>query len=389
MKKMTFTLLTASVLLSQAAIAQFNPTASNMPTNASLYGKVDSTLLCDTNSVYPNLHSATAASWSLSGLVYQTNADVTTHLSVPTGSPFTAAGYRDSLPGSLSNQYYSVKSNGIFSYGVHLDGFSMPVGTTAGDSLKTPTQDIVFATPQKILAFPAPVGTTWVNIGSANLNSSLTFSPFYTNAPVMQKAYVTEIDSVTGYGNMSVKTATGGMSSAFPVLQLKRITYTVDSFFLNGTPAPSILLSQIGATQGQVDTTYEMVFYRANEVTPLATITFKNATYDTANGGTIHAQRLTLGVNPTTLSNDGINVYPNPMTGNTLHVSLGEGKAGNWSYEVMDMNGKVVANSTLNLSATDKTADITLATTLTKGIYFVSLINNGTVVTVKPISIEN
>ena len=387
MKSLIFTFIAISILGTQVAHAQFNPTTTNMPTNAATVGTHDTTLECGGISTYPSLLPASAATWTLSGLSYTGN-NVINHSAVMSGSPFPALGFMDNL-NSYSSQIFSITDTGIFRFGLHVTRTAVFTGTAAGDSLITPTQDIVLATPNKVLPFPAPVGTHWSNIGDNSLAINLTIMPLYNNTPGEFKHYVTEFDTIKGYGNMSVKTDNGGMSVPYPVLQLKRVTITVDSFFLGGTPAPANLVALLSATQGQIDTTYEMVFYRANETTPLVTVSFYDKADTSVKTGTVHSVFGILGVHSTSINNDGINLYPNPMTGNTLHVSLGEGKAGNWAYEVMDMNGKVVANSTLNLSATDKTADITFATTLTKGIYFVSLMNNGTVVAVKPISIEN
>lgn len=391
MKTQIFTLLTAaSLLCGMQASAQITLSSSNTPSNAMYIGTHDSLKYDSSASVYPNLQAATNAMWDLSTIVYTTANGSLYHVAVPASSGFNgSAAYYDSLSGNF-NAFYSNTASGIVSFGYHVPRTANSAGTTAGDSLITFAQDVFNSAADTVLPFPATLGRSWSSSYSDTVMGSVTYHlgsiPVYNNSPTQIRTYTIEKDTVVGWGSMSVKMVTNG-SQFMPVLQVKRINAQTDSAFINGTPAPSSVLSLIpgGFTQGQITTTYTMDFYRANEIVPLASINFTDATFSTPSSGTIHYQRLPLTVS-SVLFSDNISVYPNPLSGNIIHLQV-PSVTGTWSYELINMDGKIVSANTLSLNGT--TADISLTAPLAKGIYFVRLSNNGKQVSVKALEVQN
>ncbi|MEI8280468.1 MAG: T9SS type A sorting domain-containing protein [Bacteroidota bacterium] len=390
MKTQIFTLLmAASLFCSSQASAQITLSSSNMPTNAAYIGTNDSLRNDSSASVYPNLQPATNAMWNLSGMVYTVGSSSVYHVAVPSGSAFTSAAYYDSLGAGGFNAFYSNTATGIVNFGFHVPHQANYLGT-AGDTLTTLNQDVILTAPDTVLPFPATLGRNWSNAYTTNVNATLLYLvsgfPVYNNAPTQFRSHITETDTVVGWGSMSVKVGTTGGSQYFPVLQVKRVNIQQDSIFVNGTPAPAALLTAAGVSQGQLTYTYTMDFYRANEIVPLGSFTFTNNVFDTVSAATIHYERIPLSISSIAY-NDNINIYPNPLTGNTIHVAVPSAAAGTWSYELINIMGQVIANNTLTLNADQ--ADIHLSAPLAKGIYYVRLNNNGQQVTVKALSIEN
>ena len=158
----------------------------------------------------------------------------------------------------------------------------------------------------------------------------------------------------------------------------------MDSFFINGDPASSPILSGLGLVQGQVTTTYEQNYYRAEEVTPLANVRFSDSTYATPVRATTHAQRLVkVGVADVS-SNSEVNIYPNPVCDRQVVVSL-PGLAGAWSYQLIDAGGRLVADAALTVSGNK--AQIALPKSVTAGMYIVKLSNNGKQICVRSIDV--
>ncbi|MFN4246554.1 MAG: GEVED domain-containing protein [Flavipsychrobacter sp.] len=71
--------------------------------------------------------------------------------------------------------------------------------------------------------------------------------------------------------------------------------------------------------------------------------------------------------------NNGIDVYPNPMTGNELNISFKQVLKGNTEVKVLDKLGKVVYTDKLQLDG-GKTAKINL-TSLAAGVYMLQVVN--------------
>jgi hypothetical protein len=258
-----------------------------------------------------------------------------------------------------------------------------------GDTLFTLNQNVVYTANDMVVPFPATMGANWSNSYNYVTNFEITYPSLLLNhTSAALHAIVTDFDTVVGWGTMKVKTPSGGTSGSINVLQVKTVRKEIDSFFIGGTPASALVLSAFSLSQGQVTKTCTQRYYRVQQVTPLALVTFTDSTYSTVSSCQVHTQSLPLGVNDVQYA-DNIKVYPNPVTNNTISIEVPEATDGSWSYELIDITGKIIAAEPLALGAGQSHTQITLSHTPAVGIYYLRLKNNGEQVSVKPLSIEN
>jgi hypothetical protein len=176
----------------------------------------------------------------------------------------------------LISEYYTQKTNdGIAQTATFKIPQSFGIGAisgTATDSLIFPGGTNTLAQVPYDIKFPATYGSTW----SANFKYvtefALTVSGFgLNNAPGEQKQHVAFVDSVVGWGMLTLPTSNGA-SIFYDVLLVKESLTTVDSVFLSGSPAPAQLLSAFGLTQGQIGYRNRYYFYSPNFERPLLSV---------------------------------------------------------------------------------------------------------------------
>ena len=296
--------------------------------------------------------------------------------------------YNFSLFKYLGNEQWSIRNLGMFLYGINILKTNYSISSITGgglDSFIIPQQNMMFSNPCIQIAFPTTMGTSWSSTYYSDLEFKLTYlMGGDTSAPGIVRRYTTEKDTVTGWGKMRIKNAAGGVSDAFDVLQVeRRITHT-DSFFLNGAPFSSTMLTFFSVTQGQKDTIYEQNYYRQSEVTPLAQVEFRDAAYTQPYKATTHVQRLqNVGVKNIPV-NTNIHVYPNPVCDHSVYINLPSG-GGKWKYELADITSRIVAKDAIDNRVNP--AIISLPATLVKGNYYLKLLNDGLQVAVSSLEI--
>ncbi len=383
-------------LLGIACIAFFagsvfaqTPITLNQSSYTSTFANTNDTVLTSIlSSTYPNLSAATNASWDMTGAVSTTSVGSIRHVS-PYTSVFASAQYADSLlfpfngvPSAtyLSDVQNTITSAGFSEYGQHVKRQSFnPPGFGATDSVVVDAQDIVYDNPRTIIQFPATYLSTWTSTYSYHFNFHLSIAALLlSNAAGYISSHITEKDSVVGWGQMEVKQLDGSTSGFVNVLQVKTTVSDEDSFYMPGTSAfvLSTLMSQINVSQGQVSNSYYQYYYRPNEVTPLAKIVFSDSTYSAPSSAQTHAQRLPPGPGGVTSlsANNRISVYPNPVTGGNISIDIPQiSQNNNWTYELIDINGKHILSNALRSAHTQ----IRLSSDMSVGIYYLSLKNNG------------
>jgi hypothetical protein len=183
---------------------------------------------------------------------------------------------------------------------------------------------------------------------------------------------------------MSVKTNSGIASGHMDVLQIKTHIHFADSFFIGGQPVPNSSLMQLGLSQGMEIEAFVMSYYRAGEVTPLATVEYTNGAYTTPTQTTVHAQRLedALSINKHELDRQ-IKVYPNPVTGGNIFIEL---PAGDWNYVLTNAVGQTIGKA--SLKGNTSKANIAVPGTTTPGLYFLKLYKDSELVTVRTVSVQ-
>lgn len=289
------------------------------------------------------------------------------------------------------NVQSSIVSSGILEYAtnVHQAGYSLTAVTSGPtDSLIVSAQSVVYSSPRTKIVFPATNLTTWSSVYHFDFNFDISVALASLNhAPGKVRTYTSETDSVIGWGKMRVKNLIGGVSNWYNVLQVKTVIITVDSFSLQGSfsnPLLSTILGALGLTQGQITKTYEQNYYRPMEVTPFVNVQFTDSTYATPKKVTTHTQRL-VDVSVSEADNEqAINIYPNPVKSSKVTISLPTA-TGSWSYELVNMNGQILADG--NITATGTQPTITMPAAIAPGIYYVRMNNNGKQYCVKAIEV--
>ncbi|MFI4962640.1 MAG: T9SS type A sorting domain-containing protein, partial [Legionellales bacterium] len=238
------------------------------------------------------------------------------------------------------------------------------------------------------IALPATCPSSWASSYKFDINFKLTVAiASYSLTPGYIRSYVTEKDTVIGWGKMRIKTLAGTPSGYMNVLQVRTMTTTLDSFFVNGLPAAPTLLSALSLTQGQITKTYEQNFYRVNEVTPLAYVQFSDSANTTPTKVTTHVQRLLPNAVPIVFNDANVKIYPNPVSGRNVSIDVPV-TTGEWKYELVNISGQAVAADRLQLSNNQTHTQIQFSASLVPGIYYIRLINDGKQVVVKPLEIK-
>ena len=77
------------------------------------------------------------------------------------------------------------------------------------------------------------------------------------------------------------------------------------------------------------------------------------------------------------IADSKIMVYPNPVSNNKFALQFGKINAGNYNVELTDVMGRVVLQRNVNVQAEDQVENISLKSTMARGIYLVKVIGQG------------
>jgi hypothetical protein len=277
--------------------------------------------------------------------------------------------------GYYFDQYYEITDTGAEVVGIHVYAQNYGLGAltgTATDTLYVLDNVITYpAGTRPAVQFPATAGSSWSSAPRNVVNMLLTVSAASLNqAPLQQAFYYDRADSVVGWGTLELPAATG-YNSNVPVLEDKFTGYCVDSFYLNGSPAPTALLSGFGMTQGQQSgPTYNRIqLYRAGAFNYQMLFNYTDNTFTTlySTGGAYYSNNLPLATGISEIAADGLStVYPNPMNGNAFDIKMAT-DAPVSTVSIEDLSGRVVASITA--VNTGGTVHVQVASTLSDGMY--------------------
>ncbi len=366
--------------------AQITLTQSSYP--SSVIG-TDSLKTTTYASAFPSLVMTAGALWDMSIITDTTPQYFAYRV------PSLTSQFADSNVYSLLGYRYqgnvqsSVTVSAILEYGVNIEKVGYSISALTGlptDSLFINSQNMVYSSPYTKIAFPATYNSSWSSDYNSDLNFLLSLAALsYSHAPCILRRYTTEKDSVTGWGKMRILDAYGSPSMYLNVLQVKTIITTTDSFFINGTPFSNGLLVYLSLTQGNTNTTYQQNYYRPQEVTPLAQVTFTDAAYTQPKSATTHVQRLeTINAVPI-LNTNKIKIYPNPVSGNNVSIDMPAATCNEWSYELKNSTGAAVTTGLLHTNGNH--AQFPLPPSLAPGTYYLQLNNNGNQICIEQIEV--
>lgn len=277
------------------------------------------------------------------------------------------------------NYYFSTNQNGFHENGIYIPAQAYSQGALTGnnkDSIIFEEQKYILTQPREILQFPVSAGYFNESVSRRVAKFKIHIPAYGLNyAPAQHVANVVRQDTVTGWGKMRVYTPSGP-SPAYDVLVLFSLQHQIDSFYLNGNPAPGTLLTAFGQKQGQrTNVRNRIYYYRANRSAPLLlanlnedVTAFTSLFFD---ADSLQAPSLVNDVEKNLVTT----LFPNPgrelIQYQILGIKLDEGT----SFRIVDITGKEVTPvCQLDRNPSGITADISA---LPNGLYTISTVKAG------------
>lgn len=355
MKKITLLTAFCCFVLSAFSQTPFTITADNFP----VYEPENMRLLSDP--VGAGLSPGANGNWDLSAIQ---DGNAATNNYVEETDPFyTSAGidvYIDNFKSLNANVGYLIfdefdfNDTGVEDKGVYVNAQAYGLAAYTGnaqDSLKFPFQGAIFPQGRKVMQFPATAQTAWTSQSRRIVNFSLKVAALGLNNTPCQHIYtIFRSDSIAGWGKMRIYTG-GSPSIEYDVLINKINQYAIDSFFVNGAPAPTPLLSAFSMSQGQ-QTGFQnrYVVYREGYSRPLAIFNYGTNNYTTPTIVVFDTEELT----PTTAVESPAAVFstvlfPNPASSGALTLQFAGNVPTISSYNIIDMKGQTVQSGAATL----------------------------------------
>ncbi|MCS7074838.1 MAG: T9SS type A sorting domain-containing protein, partial [Bacteroidia bacterium] len=286
-------------------------------------------------------------------------------------------GYFEPLPGGQGIIYDNILENTptgiqVSGYVVHEKRVSLMSQTgNPSDSLIIPSNSYTLSDPVVIMEYPGTVGTVINNEYIQSFEGILTWSGGgFFNAPIEKRYRYNHVDSIIGYGNMTVPNGSGG-GSTFPVLMVRRRVVRQDSIFVNGMEAPMLLLFAFNVQQGQITRFYQTVFYRMGTSSPLMAIDYWNdSTFTTPYYIQFDAQNVATSTDKV-LNGSTVLVFPNPSNGQ-VHINIANNNPEECTFIIRTMDGKEITRKQFQRS---EFVSETVELDLPNGLYFYQVQN--------------
>ena len=350
------------------------------------------------SSTLPSLTSANNATWDLTNLVYN-NALTKPITRLSALSPYKFGDSVQRTFGAMSfleQEWNLLTTTGIITYASVMDTQTLfiPRTSLAPDTFAITSQkNALTSGGYTKIPFPLTTGTAWKNNVTYSSYISITDTTnidTFHNANATVFCHIISSDSVCGWGKMRIKRPTGDTTQYFNVLQVRSTKIEKDSFYIKGAGFPAHLLTLLGITQGNVIKSYRTSFYRAGRLTPLARFTFSDSTYSTVIASEIDTNISVhgTGVNEIPTAYNDIKIYPNPVVNHTFTVEIPESANGSWSYDIIGINGQVVSSGQLAIDANNNRQQINLPYSIMPGVYYMRIISDGALVSVKALDIN-
>ncbi|MBK7223159.1 MAG: T9SS type A sorting domain-containing protein [Saprospiraceae bacterium] len=250
--------------------------------------------------------------------------------------------------GYMLNYYYSTNENGFHENGIHIPKQAYSQGGLTGnpkDSIIFEEQKYILSKPRVILDFPVTKGYSHKSVSRRVAKFKINIPAFGLNyAPVQHVANVVREDTLTAWGKMKVYTPNGS-SPSYDVLVLLSLQHQIDSFYLNGLPAPANLLTAFGQQQGQLtNVRNRLYYYRSNRAAPLLLVNL-NEQVTAFTGLFFDADSLSLPSHTGELDAKFITtLFPNPTADYFIYNIHGMDQSAMLRYQIFDLSGKEVSS---------------------------------------------
>ncbi len=381
MKKLVtfFTLLSYAVIANAQSPITIN--ASDMPIPTGTYNLLDYV-----NTSTPTPAAGANQTWDYSTLI---GVPATAVFQPETDPFFTSQGidvYRNSFKNlnatlgyNISNEY-DFNGQGVYDKGLYVYGISSDLSSFTGstlDSIRIPTQGAILSQPRVMIKFPFTNNSSWSSNSRRVVNFDLSVAAYGLNqTPAQHVWYAYRSDSIIGYGKCRIY-ITGGASAYYNVLMDQITTYTTDSFYLGGMPAPSALLTAFGISQGAQSAPDRRInFYRQGSYYYLASAYYGSNSFssnpseiftDTDNITMANGIKSIGNVNYSTI------LYPNPSKGSQVNLQIMGKQLGKVMYQIAAINGQTVVAGASTLSG--NTLIVNCANTLADGVYVITVLD--------------
>ena len=298
--------------------------------------------------------------------------------SVPTlitNATHQSEGLSDDISSSLALTYYNLMYK-LDATGVYLTGWAIPESSLSlggTDSIKIGAQYATFNKNIYIQKFPMTVGASINDNQPSVINYNFTISVAaynLSNAPAVRRQYITQKDSIVGWGVFKRKSPSGVLLSD-TVLMSSRIRTTVDSFFLSGSPAPAALVGFLGAAQGRTTFSSRLSFLEKNRAIAVMYLLYPNATFTGPPSASTFEFGDALRTPTADLSQavDNVwNVYPNPVTDRRIYLTYSSGK--DVTFSIVNALGQTMEQMILPANSLGLPTSVLLKNSMPAGLYF-------------------
>jgi hypothetical protein len=227
------------------------------------------------------------------------------------------------------------------------------------------------------MQFPMTVGTSWESTSNYSNNFTLKVTAFGLNNTPARHAYTTvRKDTIVGWGKMSVYTP-NGPSISYDVLMNRSTQYSIDSFYLNGAPAPAVLLDAFSVSQGQISgLSHAYNFYRAGTFNYLIRFFYgSDATFTNLSNAFVTIDDLTTATSSTQefgKESYATVLFPNPSNGQEINLLLLGKEINQVNYQITDITGRTIQSAVNNI-LDNNSLKISLEHNITPGIYMLQV----------------
>ncbi|MBS1685626.1 MAG: T9SS type A sorting domain-containing protein [Bacteroidetes bacterium] len=283
--------------------------------------------------------------------------------------------------GFYFDQYFEINASGVQAIGMRIPAQQFGLGPFTGnsaDSIFILGNVITYSAPRNMVAFPATAGSSWASTVRCVANMELSVASASLNhAPLEEAFYFTRMDTVNGWGTLQEPPVSGYMSD-LPVLAVKSAEYCVDSFYLNGSPAPSAVTTPFGITQGQVSgpENYREYLYTVGQFGYQMLYNYTDNTFGSlySTGGAYMNKSLPVATGISTIDALQLQsgVYPNPVTGTQFSIRSAN-TADAAEIRLYDLSGRLV--QAVQPATYDGRIGVTLTSSLADGMYTYTVSN--------------
>jgi Secretion system C-terminal sorting domain len=281
--------------------------------------------------------------------------------------------------GSASWRYFRTDATGFYSLG-DSSLFTRYLLRNGLDSITYLDQIREFKPAIQYYKFPMSTNTVWKNNSRFVTNILLKVSSLsLNNAPAQHVLITSSIDSVVGWGTLKMRSSTPGVILNFNALLVRSILIETDSFYFNGTPASSELLSRLELTQ--VSSTQNSVYFLASKFkAPYLTFLLNNS------GSIEDIYRAILPDVGLAVRNEDLEnikvatiVFPNPITDRAI-FEFEKTSLDDWRIFIYNENGQIIKNDLVKAPKGKSQHSINFDNDLPNGAYFYQIIDDNSLI---------